>query len=74
MAKRTKKKRNKQYRGKDASPDATGPVVHHYRAEYRGPVKEWFHEKKRTIKIVSIIAAVTTFLLWVIVSAIQLIF
>jgi hypothetical protein len=74
MAKRAKKKRNKPYTGKDASSQQTGPVVHHYKAEYRGPVKEWWHEKGRMVKIISAIAAVVLFLIWMIVTIIQWVF
>ena len=43
-----KKKRNKQYTGRDA---AHGPVVRRYTAEAKSPLREWWDDHKRAIKL-----------------------
>lgn len=45
---KSKKKRNKQYQGQDA---AHGPVVHRYTAAVKSPMREWWDDHKRAIKI-----------------------
>lgn len=44
-----KKKRTKQYTGRDA---ARGPVVHHYTAEVKSPLRLWWDDHKRAIKLI----------------------
>ena len=50
---RKHKKRNKAYTGKDAAP--TRPVVHRYQAVVRSPLAEWWHERKRVVKLTTMI-------------------
>lgn len=44
-----KKKRNKQYTGEDA---AHGPIVRRYTAEVKSPIREWWDDHKRSVKII----------------------
>lgn len=68
---RSKKKRNKPYRGEDA---IQGPVVHHYTAEVRSPLAEWWLEHKRVTKIVAGTAGSIMFVSWLLVEASRIIF
>ncbi|MGH7197085.1 MAG: hypothetical protein ACREGJ_04980 [Candidatus Saccharimonadales bacterium] len=56
MSKKSRKKRDKPYRGADAANQQ--PVVHRYSAKVRSPLGEWWHERKRTIKLIAISAGV----------------
>jgi len=57
MAKKSKK-RNKKYSGWDAKSDDSNVTVHKITAVNRSPVKQWFHDHKKIVKIVSIALAV----------------
>lgn len=59
MSKKKPKKRNKQYQGADA---ASQPTVHRYTVEPKGPVSEWWQEKKKPVKVFSIAALILSFL------------
>jgi len=64
MAQRNKKKRNKVYTGADAA--AQGPTIHRYKAVQRSKLGQWWHEKKRVVKIVSITAIILLIIVWLI--------
>lgn len=69
MAK-SKKKRNKQYRGTDAknAPAAVTRVT----AEERSRLKQWWLDRKPILKPVLIIVGILVFVIWLIVEAIRL--
>ena len=60
------------YRGEDAVPK--GPVVHKYVAEERGPVKEWWVDHKRAVKIFSGVGGITVIVAWLLYELTLLIF
>lgn len=68
MAKQ-KKKRNKAYRGADAS--ATRPTVTRISAANRNAVSQWWFEKKRIAKPVLIAVAVAIIVIWLLVELIR---
>lgn len=61
MAKQ-KKKRNKQYTGKDAS--ITRPTIMRVTAENRHPLKQWWVEKKQVAKPLLIAGGVAIVVIW----------
>jgi hypothetical protein len=65
-----KKKRNKVYRGADAS--VTRPVVTKISAANRNGVQQWWFEKKRFAKPISIAAGVVIAIVWIIYELIRL--
>lgn len=67
-----KKKRNKVYRGADAS--VTRPVVTKISAANRNGVQQWWFEKKRFAKPVLIAAGVVIAIVWIIYELIRLAF
>lgn len=69
MAK-NKKKRNKPYRGKDASLDR--PVITRVQAVNRNPVNQWWFDHKRIAKPISIAVAVALLIVWMIIEIIHL--
>lgn len=69
MANKTKKKRNKQYRGSDAA--MSRPSVTRITAANRSPIKQWWFEKKRIVKPVSIATAVVAGIVWLIVELVR---
>lgn len=71
MAKQ-KKKRNKKYTGPDAK--STQPNVIRVTAVRRSPLGQWWHEKKKVVKIASIAAAVVIFIIWLLWTLLALIF
>ena len=71
---KTKKKRNKVYRGEDAAPSTKGPVVRRYTAEPKGPVKEWWSEHKRAVKISGAIGGGVFVITWMLYEVARLIF
>jgi hypothetical protein len=72
MAQRTKKKRNKVYRGQDAAaPDK--PVVHRYTAVQRSKIGQWWFEKKRFWKPAIITAIVAAVIIWLIIELLRII-
>lgn len=70
MAKQ-KKKRNKVYRGADAS--ITKPVVTKISAANRNKPQQWWFEKKRVAKPVLIASGVVAAVVWLIFELIRLI-
>lgn len=68
MAKQ-KKKRNKQYTGTEAS--VTKPTVTRISAVHRGPLKQWWHDKKRIAKPVMIAIAVAVVVVWLLFELIR---
>ena len=72
-----KKKRTKRYSGEDAKvqqADSSEPVVHRFEAVERSAVGEWWHEKKRVVKIGALIAAVLIGATWLLIELFQIIF
>lgn len=70
MAKQ-KKKRNKLYRGADAS--ITKPVVTRISAANRNKPQQWWFERKRIAKPVLIAVAVVSILVWLIYELIRIV-
>ena len=70
MAKQ-KKKRNKVYRGADAS--ITKPVVTRISAANRNKPQQWWFERKRIAKPVLIAVAVVSILVWLIYELIRIV-
>jgi hypothetical protein len=68
---KSKKKRNKQYQGDDA---AHGPVVHRYTAIAKSPVREWWDDHKRAIKIISGISGGAIIVGWSLFELVRMIF
>lgn len=66
-----KKKRSKQYAGRDA---AATPTVHHYVAEAKSPVREWWDDHKRGVKWISGIGGGTIIVGWLLFEFFHLIF
>lgn len=54
---KTRKKRNKAYRGEDARDYNQRPTLHRYIAPMRGPLAEWWHEHKQAAKIIGVVLA-----------------
>jgi len=67
-----KKKRNKVYRGADAS--VTRPVVTKISAANRNGMQQWWFEKKRFAKPVLIAAGVVIAIVWIVYELIRLAF
>lgn len=67
-----KKKRNKVYRGADAS--VTRPVVTKISAANRNGVQQWWFEKKRFAKPILIAAGVVIAIVWIVYELIRLAF
>lgn len=70
MAKQ-KKKRNKQYRGENAS--VTRPTVTRITAANRNKPQQWWHEKKRFAKPVLIAALVAVVIVWLLAELVRLV-
>ena len=71
MAKQ-KKKRNKVYRGADAS--VARPVVTKISAANRNKLQQWWFEKKRIAKPVAIAGGVGIGVIWLVAEMIRIIF
>jgi hypothetical protein len=69
MAKQ-KKKRNKQYKGSGAAQ--TQPVITHVSAVKRGKVQQWWLEKKRVVKPVSIAGGIALAVIIIVIEIIRL--
>lgn len=72
MAQRTKKKRNKVYKGEDAAAPSK-PTVHKYTAVQRSKVGQWWHEKKRFAKPVIITTIIVLAIVWLLVELFRII-
>jgi hypothetical protein len=68
---KVKKKRNKAYRGADAS--VTRPTVTRMSAANRSAISQWWFEKKRFAKPVGIAAGVGIVVVWLLFELIRLI-
>ncbi len=68
MAKRNKK-RNKVYRGEDASVPVK-ETVHRYKAVVRSPLGEWWQSRKKLIKRLTIALVIIVVVVWLIIEAI----
>lgn len=79
MARRNKK-RTKRYAGEDAkhlqqpAPQSNEPVVHRYTAVQRGALGQWWHDKKRTVKITAIAVAIVGIGGWLLVELFNIVF
>jgi len=67
-----KKKRNKVYRGADAS--MSRPVVTKISAANRNGIQQWWFEKKRLAKPILIAVGVVAAIIWMIYELIRLAF
>jgi len=70
MANKTKKKRNKVYRGADAA--LTRPVVTRISAANRSKVSQWWFEHKRIAKPILIASAVILVIIWLIIELVRI--
>lgn len=70
MANKQKKKRNKQYRGAEASLQR--PVVTRISAANRTKLGQWWFDRKRILKPVLIIVAVLAVLVWLMIELIRI--
>lgn len=70
------KKRTKRYSGEDAKrpAGAAEPVIHRYEAVERSRVGEWWHGKKKVVRIGAITTAVVGGTTWLIVELVRAIF
>lgn len=66
-----KKKRAKQYTGRDA---VQGPTIHHYRAEAKSPFREWWDTRKRAIKYITYIGGGAVIVIWLLIELFHMIF
>ena len=66
-----KKKRNKVYRGADAS--ITKPVVTRISAANRNKPQQWWFEKKRIAKPILIAAGIVAAVIWLIYELVRLV-
>lgn len=64
-----KKKRNKVYRGADAS--VTKPVITKISAANRNKAQQWWFEKKRIAKPILIAGGIVTVVVWLIIELIR---
>ena len=71
MSSKPKKKRNKVYRGSDAS--VTRPTVTRLSAANRNILSQWWFEKKRIAKPVLIAVAVGLVVIWLLFELIRII-
>jgi hypothetical protein len=70
MSNKQKKKRNKQYRGMDASMDR--PSVTRITAANRSKIGQWWFERKKVLKPVLIGAAILIVVVWLIIELIRI--
>lgn len=66
-SKRSRKKRS----GGQPQP---APVVHRYQAEVRGPLRQWWLDKKKAVKIISALAVSAFTLIWLLLELAKLVF
>jgi hypothetical protein len=76
MANKKSKKRTKRYQGEDAkSPAASSqPVVHRYEAVERNKLQQWWHEKKRVVKVSAAVGGGAVAFGWLVFELFQIIF
>lgn len=70
MANKSKKKRNKQYRGVDAA--ITKPSVTRISAANRSKLGQWWFERKRILKPVLITSAIILVVIWLILEVVRI--
>lgn len=70
MANKSKKKRNKQYRGVDAA--ITKPSVTRISAANRSKFGQWWFERKRILKPVLITSAIILVVIWLILEVVRI--
>ena len=70
MANKTKKKRNKQYRGQDAA--MSRPSVTRISAANRSKFGQWWFERKRILKPVLIGVAIVLGITWLIFELVRI--
>ena len=68
---KNRKKRSKPYTGQDA---AHGPVVHRYTAEVKSPLRLWWDDHKRVIKLGGGIGGGALILGWLLFEFFRMIF
>lgn len=68
---KSKKKRNKQYTGRDA---ASTPTVHRYKAEVKSPAREWWDSHKRSVKMIGGIGGGVIVVGWLLFEFFRMIF
>ncbi len=66
-----KKKRTKQYTGRDA---VSAPTVHHYVAQAKSPAREWWDDHKRSTKLIGGISGGAILVGWLLFEFFHLIF
>lgn len=76
MANKKSKKRTKRYQGEDAKSSSVSsqPVVHRYEAVERNKLGEWWHEKKRVVKVSAGIGGGLLVFAWLLVELFGIIF
>lgn len=50
------------------------PVIHRYQAVVRGPLAQWWHDKKRSVKIIAAVVSVAFILIWLLLELAKLVF
>lgn len=70
MANKQKKKRNKQYRGVDASLDR--PTITRMSAVNRSKLGQWWFDRKRVLKPVLIGSAIVLVIIWLIFELVRI--
>ena len=68
MTNKTKKKRNKVYRGADAA--ITRPIVTKVQANDRNKISQWWFDNKRIAKPVIITSGVVILIIWLVMQII----
>lgn len=75
MAKKSKK-RTKRYSGEDAKQVSTSsePVIHRFEAVERNALQQWWHEKRRVVKISAGVGGGLLVFVWLVFELFQIIF
>ena len=76
MANKKSKKRTKRYQGEDAKlpTSAAQPIVHRFEAVDRGPLQQWWHDKKRVVKVSALTAGGVVIFAWLLFELFQIVF
>lgn len=68
------KKRTKRYQGDDAKQATqSGPVIHRYEAVQRTKAGEWWHTRKRSIKVTGLIVGAVAIIAWLVTELIRIV-